>query len=559
MSESKKKKRRPALQLPHLENENLICFFVFLGVVFSVLTRCVVVHRTGVQGSAYFFAAYEVLVFFMLFFPVGVSGTIREQFGQRFESGFYRNAKRIFNAAVVALFFYIVVVAVLWWQLSEGASEFLLLGKTNSLPLMWLLPVFVVDVLTLLFRGFLDGESEASAGNVVLASSASGVVFLIRQAATFIFVLIFAGVFHEDGSNVSRLFRNEEVKYVYGAAGVAIGFLLGAIVGLVFYLLIYFKRLRVLQRQVDRDPNRRRENSNGILFTYASTASCAYMGMYGIIFLAQIFAMHHYRAEGELIQSYQWGIFEGICMTAITFPLLLIFFMHLRDAKQITRAIRLGDNHEVRIKCQSLTDVSMTMTFFLSAFSFAATKCITKGIYGIDSVMAVRMLRCSSVTVLFLAYAFITSLQLLFMQQKTRVAMHSFGAMIVGAGCLWALIPEKRLGIYAIFIALVVFSVVLSALNLLIMNRKIRFRMDFIKHFVWPLICSLVAGALAYLLQLLFGLFLPAILASILIFLISFLVYFVVSCKTGLITEYTFYGIPLGEKLERFGRILKVL
>ena len=48
------------------------------------------------------------------------------------------------------------------------------------------------------------------------------------------------------------------MQYVYGAAGVAIGFLLGAIVGLITYALFYFNHLNNLQRRVDRDQNRRR-------------------------------------------------------------------------------------------------------------------------------------------------------------------------------------------------------------------------------------------------------------------------------------------------------------
>ncbi len=549
MSESKKRRKKLAIALPHFDGDNFLNWCVVLAVFFSVLTRCVVVRRTGVQGSAYFFAAYDVLVFLLLFFPAGISSTVREQFGKRFENGFFRNAKRIFNAAVIALFFYLIVVVLLWWQLSEMISEFFLLGKTNTLPLMWLLPVFVVDGLTLLLRGFLDGEME---------TSASSIVFLIRQFTTFVFVLIFAGVFHEDGTNVSKLFRNEEVKYVYGAAGVAIGFLIGAVVGLIVYFGIYFKHLTYLQRQVDRDQNRRRENSNGILFTYASSAAIAYIGMYGMTFLTQTLTMRHFRVEAELVNSYQWGIFEGICQTTGAFPLLLILLLHLGDARQITRANQTGDYHEVRIKCQSLTEFSMLISFFFASFHIAAAGVITKGLFGMDSVMAVRMLRYSSIANLFLSYALVTCLQLLFMQQKAKVAIHSIGAMIVGSAVLWGLLPKEKLGIYAIFVAETIFSLILIVSNLVVLNRKIRFRADS-KYFIWPCILGLISGAVSLLLTVLFGLFLPPLVSVILIFPLSLLAYFIAGCKTGEITEYTFYGIPLGEQMERFGRMIRVL
>lgn len=548
MSENKKSRKR-RFALPQIEGENIIHWCVVLAVFFSILTRCVVVRRTGVQGSAYFFAAYEVLVFLLLFFPVGVSSAVREQFGKRFETGFYRNAKRIFNAAVVALFFYLIVITLLWWRFSEGISGFMLLGKTNSLPLMWLLPVFVVDALTLLVRGFLDGEME---------TSASGIVFLVRQVTTFLFVLIFARVFHVDGSNVSKLFRNEEVKYVYGAAGVAIGFLIGAAVGLLVYFVIYFKHLSYLQRQVDRDQNRRRENSNGIMFTYATGAALAYIGMYSMIFIAQILSMHHFRQEYELVQSYQWGIFEGICQTTGAFPMLLIFLLYLGDSKQISRAYQLGDFHEVRIKCQNLTEFSMMLAFFFTSFHIAAAGVITKGLFGVDSVMAVRMLRYGSLSNLFIVYAFITCLELLFIHQKAKVALHCFGAAVVGGLALYGLLPSEKLGIYGIFVAMVIFSLVLTFANMIVLNRKIRMRAD-ARHILWPFMAALISGALALLLNLLFDLFLPPMVSVILIFPICLLAYFVVGCKIGLITEYTFYGIPLGEQMERFGRMLKVL
>ena len=551
MSESKRgKKRRSAIALPRFDSENASQVCVLFGVCFTFLTRCVVVKRTGIQGSGYFFAAYEFLVFMLLFLPGGISAAVREQFGKRFESGFYRNAKRIFNAAVIAMFFYILVIALLWWQLSELTAEYLLLGKTNTLPFMILLPVFIVDALTLLLRGFLDGESE---------SSATSVVFMIRQASTFLFVMIFAGVFHGDGINVSRLFRNEEVKYVYGAAGVAIGFLIGSVIGLVAMAFIYFKHLNFLQRQVDRDQNRRRENSNGILMTQAAIASLAYTGLYGIFFVTQILAMHHFRVEAEIIQSYQWGILQGICRTTETLPMLLAFMMHLGDARQITLSMLRGDAHEVRIKCQSLTDFSMLITFFLSCFTFAAAKVLCRGFFGVDSVMAVRMLRCESVTVLFMVYALDTSLELLFMQKKNKVAANTLGGLLVGSVLLWLLLPSERMGVYAVFVATIACSVVVIFLNLLVLNRKIRLRPDLKSQVFWPLVCGLISGSLVLLLSILFDYFMPAYLSVVIIFPISLLVYFVVGCKTGTITEYTFYGIPLGQYPERFGHMLRLM
>ena len=550
MSESKSKKTKRKIALPTFDSENATPVCVLLGVCFTFLTRLVVVNRTGIQGSGYFFAAYEFLLFILLFFPAGVSAAVREQFGKRFESGFYRNAKRIFNAAVVALFFYVIVIALLWWRLSELISEVLLLGKTNTLPLLWLLPVFAVDGLTLLLRGFLDGESE---------SSATGVVFMLRQAATFVFVLIFAGVFNGDGTNVSKLFRNEEVKYVYGAAGVAIGFLIGAVIGLAAMLAIYFKRLGFLQRQVGRDQNRRRENSNGILFANATSASLAYTALYGMIFVTQLFAMYHYRSEAELVQSYQWGILQGICRTTAILPLLLVFMMHLGDARQITLSMLRGDAHEVRIKCQSLTEFSMLITFFFACFTFAAADAICKGCFGVDSVMAVRMLRYESVTVLFVVYALSTSLQMLFMQKKSKVGLHALCALLVGAILLWLLLPSGRLGIYAVFPVMIVSSLILIFLNLLVLNRKIRLRADVKSQVFWPLVSGIISGAAALLLGILFGLVLPAFVTVLIVFPISFVVYFIVGCKTGTITEYTFYGIPLGQYLERFGHMLRLM
>ena len=559
MSGSKKRRRRHAFALPQMENTAIANFCVVLAVLFTVLTRCVVVRRTGVRGGGYFFAAYEFMVFLLLFFPAGVSATIREQFGQRLETGFFRNAKRIFNAAVVSLFFYILIVAILWWRFSEGVSEIVLLGKTNTLPLLLLLPVFVLDVLTLLLRGFLDGESDAADGQTIDDTHVGSVAFLVRQAATFFFVLIFAGTFQVNGINVAKLFRNEKVQYVYGAAGVAIGFLLGAIVGLITYALFYFNHLNNLQRRVDRDQNRRRENSNGILVTYAANAAAAYVGMFGMSFVAQLLSMRHFRAEAQLVRSYQWGMLEGLCKTSWCFPLLLIFLMYLGDAKLITRAIRRGDSHEVRIKCQSLMEFSMLVTFFLAGFYFGAARLITKGMFGIESVMAVRMLRFGSITMVFMAYAFITSLQLLFMQQKTRVALHTFAALLVGGLLLWILLPSNRLGIYAVFGANIVFSAVLIFWNLLILNRKIRLRPDIRRHLIWPLAFALISGAFALLLCLLFGLFMPSLLAVVIIFPLSLLVYFITGCKMGVISEYTFYGIPLGEQMERFGHRLRIL
>ena len=184
-----------------------------------------------------------------------------------------------------------------------------------------------------------------------------------------------------------------------------------------------------------------------------------------------------------------------------TLPLLSAFLMHLGDARQITLSMLRGDAHEVRIKCQSLTDFSMLITFFFSCFTFAAADTICKGCFGVDSIMAVRMLRCESITVLFMVYALDTSLDLLFMQKKNKVALHSLAGLLGGAAVLWFLLPSGRFGIYAVFAATIVCSVIVMFLNLTVLNRKVRLRPDLKSQVIWPLLCGLISGAVALLLS----------------------------------------------------------
>ncbi|MBR1471688.1 MAG: hypothetical protein IJ600_08615, partial [Lachnospiraceae bacterium] len=445
---------------------------------------------------------------------------------------------------------YIIICITLGFQLSLPITETMQLGKKSVLPFRWLLPLLAIDSLTLLFRGFLDTDEEAGISRGIL---------LLRQAATLLFVSIFARIFHDDGAHVSKLFMNREVEYVYGAAGVAVGYLLGAAVGLILYIMFYFKALHRMQSSVNADRISKRENSNAIMGNNALIISLAFAGMYGMHFLAQLLAMRMYRNEGMLAGSYQWGIYSGVCCTISVIPVLLVILIHMGSSRQLALGMRQGDAHEVRIKCQGLSDVSMLLTFFFMAFHFAAAKSIAIGLFGTESALAVRLIRYSSVAIVFTVYALNTSLELFFMQKRSELVLHALAALIAGGVVTGLLISPQRLGIYAVILGKTVFALVLSMTNQVTLIRKLRLRPDWQGTFLWPFVYGLISGAVALLLTLLLGLFLPHLVVVILVFPISFLICFAIACIRGGITVYALSSLPLGDFFIQLGRMLTVL
>ncbi|MBP5608224.1 MAG: hypothetical protein J6X66_08170 [Lachnospiraceae bacterium] len=538
--------------LKKISQEERLRLSIFCSIWLTFFTRLIIVRRISPSGAAYFLSSADILVFFLVLIPVGASEAVHDLIQKRKKTGFMRNAGRIFATAFLHILAYVILVIILWIFNAGRFSESFLFGKAGLSTLLAMLPLFAFDAFTLILRGHSDGY---------YGGTHSGYIMLIRQFLAFLLVLIFAGINSSSASSVSALLRNNEVQYIYDANGILVLFMIAAFAALILYSLTvaggHFERS--LKR--GKDNNRKHESPTGLFYSMTFPFAMAFMAFLSFHFVSLLVYGKTLKSAMTSLKSYIWGMYSGVLGSLCLLPYLMIFFLIYNSVRKLGYGLKGEDRGEYRIRCMNLSGESMLICFFFAVFYAVMAPSLIKGLFGIDSVLALRLVWFGMIPMILCCIAVNTSMQLMLIS--------SFGALSIH--CLLALIPAlsimifipginiEGLGIYSVILASGVYYLVCVILNYLKLARELHYSFDILHVIVLPALCAVIAGIPVLLLSLLFSLFMPHILSVIICFALYFFCYLFAVCRAGLISIYSLKRIPLGRYIAKIALKLRFL
>ena len=549
MSAVKKAVKNPFRKI-HPENRHKLA--VFFSVLLCCFSRLICVYRIRPQGAAYLFTAYDILLFALVLIPLGTSEAVHELIQKRREIGFHRNAKRIFVSAFLHIAAYVLIVMIIWGFGAKPFSESFLLGKAGLSTLLWMMPVFAADAFILLFRGYFDGQHKRNR---------SVYIILFRQIVVFLLILFFSGIDSASGQQVSKLLRNEEVKYIYDASGVIKILCIASAVTLLilFGVLMNGHHERLLQR--GNDNNRKHESPTGQFYSAAFPLSGAVLCFLSFHFASFLVFGRVFRSGNSVLQSYVWGMYSGIYQTVCLMPFMLIFFLLYNTYKKNTGVMSREEKGELRIRCMNLSGESMIICFFFAGFNLAMAPQIVNGLFGVDSALGRRLICFGTIPMIFCCFAINTSMQLIMIRAVKRLMIHCLIALVPAVGFM-IFMPSMNIsdiGIYSLIVAGSIYYLLITLMNYLHLIKYLHYNLDVLRVILAPALCALIPAAAVFLLGLLFKLFMPDILSLIICFILYLFAYFFAICRTRLVTVYSLKRIPLGPYIFKLGRKLHFL
>jgi len=515
--------------------------------VLYVIARATVVSRTGIAGAAYIFSAYQILLTFLLLFPLPLSETLADLIPARIAQGRYKNGKHLFNAGVVQAIFYAVIVVIAWLVLSERISLKYLLGRYNTFSMLFLIIVFVFDLAMLTVRGYLNPLYERE----------FGFLLMIRQGVGLVMVIFLADFFKKTGTQVSALLKNNEVGYAYSAAGVALGLVITAFSGAFLYISVYIRSHHMIRKGIQADGYKYGENSFGIVLSSAFPLCItgAAISAAGLLLMGRYFSLMHENGGMSLI-SYQWGLYTGICRSSMLFPMALALFIMMSSFREVRQAVLQQEYAEVRFKLQGLFRMGLMIAVLFSALFLSCAGVIVKGFFGVSSLLAVRLLRMTALLLPPAVYAIMSSLAIHAEKRTLRVALHIVFALGV-AMLLWRVcLPVFGITIYGVLFAEFIFTVILSAANFIHLRISVGLFISRFDALLGIVIGFGAALGVGFLLSFLLGLFLPAILVALITAAVCFLIVFWSCCFFGSMQKHILKNLPLGQPLRRLARKL---
>lgn len=548
-----KRKRVKKIQDNYPAEDLVIPAVVLMILLLTAWTWAVVVSKNGLQGSAYFFTVFDLILILMGSVPYTLQSVISALVYKRVEQRQFRNAKSILNAGLLIAILYSIAAILLICIFADSLSQSVLIGPKSYLTLIILNFAILCYSISCTFKGYFEGMGGSFP---LLAASLTGQLVMAIAAA------IFSGIFMTRGIKAANVLGTQETRYAYGAAGAAIGVFIGILAVCILMLFMYQIYGAYFRKLLKKDTAKRRTDTVDIVIhllmqVFPMAGSYFVVLLYPVIDQAIFFRTGELRGE-TIMLTYQWGAYAGVYRGVLLLPLLIVLTLTVIERRKLSMGYHSGDLHEVRIKIHGIIRDNMIVSLFFMALALVMADKIITGFFLLESALAVRLIRMGCIAVVLLAM----SVTLLVILPVINMSLASLltGICALAANGLTAYITVSRLsmGIYGIMLSVIVFGAVYTLLGMFFLHQAVKGRMNIRKILYFPVASMMITLIVMILLSLLFGLFLPPIVNVIVTALISFPVYFIALAKFEVISAYSVSEFPFGSLLLRFGKLLGI-
>ena len=532
-----------------IKNASILMIASIISRIIGLIYRRPLGEVLGAVGLGYYGYASNLYSILLLISSYSIPMAVSKIVSERLALKQYKNAHKVFRGALM----YAALVGGVTALLAFFGGGFLLpANQQNAIPALQVLaPTIFLSAILGVFRGYFQAHQNMTPTSV--SQIAEQIVnAIVSVLAAWLLI-----------RNLAPLGGTQAA--IYGAMGGTLGTGAGVLTGLLFMLFVYVLNMGVLSRRRDRDRHRSEESYGDvfriiilmvtpvILTTFINNAS-----MYLDRYLYSSIQGWHGVAGDSISAAY--GEFSNYYLPIINIPLAMASASASALMPEVSGRYATGDISEANRQINQ----TIRLTMFICIPATVGLTVLAYPIMGVlfpsSSELASRLLMTGALYVVFTALATITG-SVLQSIGKQKVALInagiSLGLNLAILAVLLLLFPQ--LDIYGVMIANILFSVIYCVMNGLALKTYLGHRNELKKTYLEPLIASLGMGAVAALVY--YGLFqltrrpFICLVIAVLLAVMVYLVLYVIVTKT---TEEEMKRFPLGTKLVKVLRIIKV-
>jgi len=532
-----------------LLNGGILAIASFLVRFIGMIYRVPMVNIIGSEGNGYYSNAYSVYNILLLLSSYSLPLAVSKMVSARIALGKWKETKRIFS---VALTFGIVVGLVFGLITFFGADFFctnILKSPYAAIPLKWMAPtVFIMGILGVL-RGFFQGleTTRPTAISQIIEQIVNAIVSV--GAAFFLFRF---------GETIAASTGVQEYMYAWGAAGGTIGTGAGALSALVFCIVLYRAYRKTFRRKVKRDIHEKVSSKwklNRILILTAvpvilSTAT------YNCIDLIDSAVFNNYMAGvGYAVKEYNaiWGDYNSAYLLLVHLPVAIASAIGSALVPSLAAAYAENNKQMVLEKVALAIRVTLVIAIPCAIGMTCLGGSLAKLLFPSISEEAVQYLLVGGLAVVTYSLSTVTNAILQGIGKMGKPVVHALISLAIHTGILVLLLYVFKLEIIAVIVSYVIFSLVMSILNLISIKRVLQYRIDPSRSFGVPFFAGLFLAGICYLVTVLVKLFMSGKLAIVVILLGSIgmgaIVYFVLIIKLGCFSRSQIRELPKGKTI----------
>lgn len=516
----------------------------------GLFKRIPLAYIIGDTGNGYYATAFDIYQIFYTISAYGIPVALSKLVSAKVSKGEYKNADKIFKCALkFSIVMGLLSSFIIFFFSNQLAGAF---GEPMSyLALRMISPTLLIVCVLSVFRGYYQGMGT------MVPTAISQVLEQIAVVGVGIGASYFLAKY---GMKVGMLLHNEQYKYAYGAAGAIGGCVAGAVLALLFMLLMYKAGSRRFKRNIYKDPTTVIDSSYSIYRSVILTIIPIVIS--SSVTTVSGFCDHFIHNKVMDIKGFaelktvNWGIYSGKYMVLVSVVLALSSAMGMATVPTLSGHVKKKEFDIVTRKVKSVIRITMLVAIPAAIGLAALAPSVMFLLFSTTNEVAPTLLRIGSLGIILFSLSSITGYILQGMSHLYVPIKHALISMVIHLSLMTLLLFTTDLKIYAVALSNNVFALVMCILNVRAIMKILRCRIDFLKIFGMPLISSAVMGVLIYFINKILcgnGFSRIKILFTI---AIGAVVYFLIMLLTRSISKEELSRLPGGRKLagilERF-------
>lgn len=529
--------------------------FLMQGIILAaagIITRLIgIAYRIpvnnilGDEGQGFYGCAFSIYNIALLLTSYSLPLAVSKLVSARVSKKEYKNVMRIFKGALLFAIIVGAVVGIIVFVGAEFIAGEIMSLKLSAYALRVLAPgLFIVAVMGVV-RGFFQGM-----GTMVPTALSQ----IVEQIVNAIVSIIGASYLLEMGKKVKEAKENTSVPYAYGAAGGTLGTVSGALIGLIFLVLVMMLFYPTLKRRVQKDKTKNLEGYGDIysvlLLTIApvilSTAiynisETLDQGIFSNIMVAQ---GHTEKETAELL-----GMFTGKYNTLINIPLAVANALGASLIPSLTATVASGTKKQIHAKINMVIRFVMMIAIPCAVGFLVLAEPILDLLYNGNIEIPARMLQLGAITVIFYCLSTVTNAILQGINKMKTPVKHGAISLVIHLIGLYIMLVFFKWEIYAVVAGNIIFSLSMCILNARALKQAVRYQQEIKRTFLIPLGASAIMGVITFTTYFLIKIALPDAMATILALAFAVLVYGICLLKFGALTADEVVALPKGASI----------
>ena len=556
MSETPRNKKTKSRGEDYIVQGSILAAAAVITKVIGVVYRIPLTNLLGDEGNGFYGYAYQVYAFALMISSLSLPTAVSKIVSMRVSVGQRRNAFRAFLCSLIFAVIVGFIIAVAIFFGAGAISEHVMKAPLSVYALKVLAPgLFIVAVMAVL-RGYFQGLGT------MMPTAISQV---IEQIINAVISIIGASVLFGIGSRAGEEAGEELLGPAYGAAGGTLGTVMGALAGLLFLLFVLWLYRGGIKKQLKRDHSKRKETYSHILKALILTALPVIFStaIYNINQIIDLTVFNHIMAwQGFFEQEYMalQGIYTGKYDPLINVPLSIPSAVSASIVPTLTAAVMSRQMKKVHYQIDQTLRIATIITIPSAVGIAVLASPLMVLLYNDSSATPANLLMLGAIVVVLYGWSSITNSVLHGLNYMSSPAKNAAIALGVHLAAFVVMLVVFRMNVYALVGSNIVFALIMCILNQWKIRQVCGYKINIRNMFLKPFIASAVMGVITYVVWFVLDLLIGGrIFPTVIAICVAIIVYVVMILKTGTLSEDDILSLPMGARLLRYSRRLRLL